>query len=111
MPISQGSNAAQAVERRRSERFTLDQQTTLAARFGGRIYRCMIEDLSLGGAKLRFLGEAPQKTDIILEHPVAGSIECECVWLSEGVVGVRFKTEARSLELALQLVSVMINPG
>ena len=97
MPSSQGSNAVLASERRRWERHALDQQTTLTAKFGGHIYRCMIEDLSLGGARLRFLGETPKETDVMLEHPLAGTIEGECVWLSESVVGVRFKTETRSL--------------
>src|SRR3546814_957928 len=67
-------------ERRRSLRFVLPRQEDITLIVDGRPYRGKLEDVSIGGAKLRMADSVPAagpaadpaSVDVRLEHGVAG---------------------------------------
>ena len=97
-------------DRRRGPRYHIDRDTTLVATAEGRSFSCTLEDISLDGARLHFPNDAPDKGEVVLEHPDAGVFLGDCVWLASAFMGVRFRRSKRSLEHALQCISVMISP-
>jgi hypothetical protein len=57
-------SAAAAAERRTAARREVSIEARLIPEFG-RSFRCRIVDVSLGGARVRFAGEAPLKLDTV----------------------------------------------
>lgn len=100
---------SQVFNRRRSKRCVLDRRTTGRVRDGDRLYDCVIEDVSLGGARLNFDDAAPEGGDLVLEHPVAGSFAGRIVWMKNGVGGFQFDPCETSLERELQCVALMVS--
>lgn len=95
------------LERRRSLRFVLPRPEDITLIAGGRAYRGKLEDVSVGGAKLRLderLGsiEGPR-----LEHAAAGTFDAVVMWQDDGVVGVCFELN----EPAIDLISRCLRQG
>jgi hypothetical protein len=99
---------SQVFNRRRSKRCILEQRTTGFVRFGEQLGGCVIEDISLGGARLRFDDAPPEGEAMILEHIVAGCFPGRIVWTKGNVAGFRFDQPERPLERELQCVALMI---
>ena len=100
---------ARPANRRRSRRCALDRRTTGRVRQGDRLHDCVIEDVSLGGARLRFDGPPPDGGDLVLEHAVAGRFPGRLVWQADGVGGFQFDRAERALERELQCVALMVS--
>jgi PilZ domain len=94
-------------ERRRSLRFVLPRQEDIVLRAGGAEYHGKLEDVSIGGAKLRLTGDLPPASDFSLEHAVAGTIEGTCMWHDGGSIGVAFPLS----DPALRLISLCLRQG
>lgn len=94
-------------ERRRSLRFVLPRQEDITLVAEGTKYHGKLEDVSIGGAKLRLNGDSPPKGDFRLEHSVAGSIDGTCMWHDGTCVGVSFELT----DPALQLISLCLRQG
>jgi len=94
-------------ERRRSLRFVLPRQEDIVLHAEGTEYRCKLEDVSIGGAKLRLTGDLPTPSGFRLEHAVAGSIEGTCMWHDGGSIGVAFPLT----DPALRLISLCLRQG
>ena len=97
-------------DRRHGPRYHIDRDTTLVATAKGRRFPCTLEDISFDGARLHFPNDVPDKGELVLEHPDAGVFLGDRVWLASGVMGIQFRRSKRSLEHALQCISVMISP-
>lgn len=94
-------------ERRRSLRFVLPRQEDIVLTAEGRQYRGKLEDVSIGGAKLRLAGDMPPPTDISLAHEEAGSIEGVCMWHDGQCIGIAFDLT----DPALRLISLCLRQG
>jgi len=94
-------------ERRRSLRFVLPRQEDIVLVAEGTQYHGKLEDVSIGGAKLRLTGDLPASTDFRLEHEVAGVIEGTCMWHDGQCVGVSFPLS----DPALTLISLCLRQG
>ena len=101
-------STSQVFNRRRSKRCALDRRTSGHVEAGGHRYACVIEDISLGGARLRFEDDIPDSDDLTLEHAVAGSFAGSIVWNDGAVCGFRFDAAEHPLQRELQCVALMV---
>lgn len=85
---------------------SLNLPLTLAA--DGKTYDCIIEDISLGGAKLRFKNGAPQSQEMMLQHPASGSFFGQRLWQTSETMGIQFDFSERALELVSHCVGLML---
>lgn len=107
MPTKVGPEHLRDFERRRSLRFVLPRQEDIVLFVDGTEYRGKLEDVSIGGAKLRLTGELPASADVRLEHAAAGLIEGTCMWQDGQWVGVSFPLS----DPALRLISLCLRQG
>lgn len=95
-------------ERRRSLRFVLPCEETVTLTLGEQEYSGKLEDVSVGGAKLRLDAETlPEITDLRITHDSAGEIEGTCQWLAGNSIGVSFELS----DPALKLISHCLRQG
>lgn len=101
-------STSQVFNRRRSKRCLLDRRTSGHVRSGEEQYACVIEDISLGGARLRFEDGVPDGDGLTLEHQVAGSFDGSIAWKDGAVCGFRFDPAEHPLQRELQCVALMV---
>ncbi len=101
-------SSSQVFNRRRSKRCVLERRTSAYVQAGEERFDCVIEDISLGGARLRFDGDAPAGGGLTLEHAVAGSFHGSVAWRRDGVCGFRFDPAEHPLQRELQCVALMV---
>ena len=101
-------STSRVFNRRRAKRCPLDRRTTGQVRDGDRLHACVIEDISVGGARLCFEGAVPDGDGLVLEHAVAGSFPGRMVWTGQGVGGFQFDRAEQPLERELQCVALMV---
>ena len=94
-------------ERRRSLRFVLPRQEDITLVVDGQSYRGKLEDVSIGGAKLRMAGAVPASSAVRLEHETAGAIEGVCMWHHDQAIGISFDLS----DPALRLISLCLRQG
>lgn len=95
---------SETADRRRWSRYAVEETTTLTLTTDGQTYTGKIEDISLGGAKLHFVGERPEGRDAVLSHPVSGAFAGHPVWHARGLMGLRFGFSENALKLVLYCV-------
>ncbi len=94
-------------ERRRSLRFVLPRQELITLTAEGKQYQGRLEDVSIGGAKLRFVDETPPPVDVSVEHSEAGEIQGTCMWHDGQCMGIAFALT----DAALRLISHCLRQG
>jgi len=107
MPSRIGPEHLRDFERRRSLRFVLPRQEDITLVVDGQAYRGKLEDVSIGGAKLRMESEIPASEDVRLEHATAGIIEKVQMWHRGDTIGIAFELT----DPALQLISLCLRQG
>ncbi|HEY9538971.1 MAG TPA: PilZ domain-containing protein [Kiloniellaceae bacterium] len=107
MATTVGPEHLRDFERRRSLRFILPHQEDITLIVDGKPYRGKLEDVSIGGAKLRMETAVPQSDDVRLEHAVAGTIEDVSLWLRGDTIGIAFALS----DPALELISLCLRQG
>lgn len=101
-------SSSQVFNRRRSKRCVLERRTSGHVQSGETRHACVIEDISLGGARLRFEESVPEGESLTLEHAVAGSFHGTIVWSQGDVCGFRFDPAEHPLQRELQCVALMV---
>ncbi len=86
-------------ERRRWPRYAVEGAISLTLTSGGRTYDCPIEDISLGGTRLRFAGAPPPDPEFHIEHPAAGRFSGNRSWSGPDRLGVEFDHSEAPLDL------------
>ena len=94
-------------ERRRSLRFVLPRQEVITLTAAGKQYECRLEDVSIGGAKLRFIDDTPPPVDVSVDHAEAGEIHGTCMWHDGESMGIAFALT----DPALRLISHCLRQG
>ena len=79
-----------ADERRRWQRYAVDGRVMATLTADGQDRRCWIEDISLGGARLRLDGPPPRNLEIRLSHNLTKPLYATRAWVAEGAIGVAF---------------------
>lgn len=80
----------------------------MTATAGGKIFTCFIEDISMGGLKLRFEDEVPDGNVIALDHPVAGTLCGRCAWRKDNFVGMELQVPSSDLERVLRCICLVL---
>ena len=108
MPTSKPHQQIDDDERRQHSRIAVNKQLPLTATAGGKIYTCYIEDISLGGLKLRFEGAVPEGKVMALDHPVAGTLCGRFAWRDGQFVGVELQVPSSDLERVLRCICLVL---
>ena len=98
MSTKRDVEAAARDDRRQWPRYGLARRGLFTVTADGRIYACTIEDISLGGAKLRLSGEVPRNLEIRIEHPQVGYAYARRCWKGPHGIGVEFDHSQQSLD-------------
>ena len=110
MTLPKNAQALRGSDRRRWPRYELGPSAAFTLTADGRAQGCTMEDVSLGGARLRFGGDTPRNLEMRIEHPTAGHVHANRCWVRDGVMGVEFNLSPRTLELdAYCLESLVIS--
>ncbi len=82
--------AQDVADRRQWSRFALPVPELTVLSVDGEDYHCLVEDISLGGARLRCLAAVPPPTTMRFKHPSAGEFQADCKWHDGDRVGMEF---------------------
>ena len=85
-------------DRRQWPRYGLAGRGPFTVTADGRICACTVEDISLGGARLRLDGEVPRNLEIRIEHPLVGYAYARRCWTGPHDIGVEFDHSQQSLD-------------
>ena len=94
-----------APDKRRWRRRAIDGRVPATLTADGWTRQCWIEDIGLGGARLRLDGAAPRNLEVRLTHAHATPLYATRAWAAAGIIGVAFAATAPAHEwLALRAV-------
>ena len=100
--------AAQDVaDRRQWSRFALPMPEPLTIAVGGSEYRCLVEDISLGGARLRCPAGTPPPTEFRALHE-SGEFRADCKWHDGNCIGLEFDQSHAALMLVSHCVKKVL---
>jgi hypothetical protein len=111
MSTMQVSEAEARDDRRQWPRYGLAGRGPFTLTADGRICACTIEDISLGGARLRLDGEIPRNLEIRIEHPLMGSAYAKRCWSGAQGMGVEFDHSQQSLDFITHCLSEGVEPA
>lgn len=97
------------LERRRSQRFRVENMQPLTLLAGARSYPCAVQDISRGGLRLTLEEPAPLASEVALEHPSAGLFRGRRMWSKGHQIGLNFDTAGSDLTRTLRCVQMVID--
>ncbi len=97
--------AARPGNRRQWPRYALPERESFTVTAGGRTGTCTIEDISLGGARLRMDGPVLGSLEIRIEHPRLGHAYARRRWKAKDQLGVAFDHSEPSLAFIADCVA------
>ena len=96
-PDVQDPDAAESKNRRQWPRYAFPERENFSLTADGRTVTCVIEDISLGGARLRMEGPVPGNMELRIEHPRLGHAFARRCWKAKHHLGVIFDHSEPSL--------------
>ncbi len=93
----QDPDAAESKNRRQWPRYAFPERESFTLTADGRTATCAIEDISLGGARLRMEGPVPGNPELRIEHPRLGHAFARRCWKAKHHLGVIFDHSEPSL--------------
>lgn len=97
--------AAESDNRRQWPRYAFPERESFTLTADGHISTCAIEDISLGGARLRLEGPVPGNLELRIEHPRLGHAMARPCWKSKHHLGVIFDHSEPSLAFIADCVA------
>ena len=97
----------EGTNRRRWSRYAVDEDISATLVVGARRLDCVVEDVSLGGAKLRVAGKVPSGAIVQLRCKPSDALAGRCVWAGAKSIGVSFGMCERSVDFALSCLKRM----
>ena len=104
-PDVQDPEAAKSENRRQWPRYAFPKQESFTLTADGRISICAIEDISLGGARLRMEGSVPGDLELRIEHPRLGHAFARPCWKAEAKFFAKTRQGIRSNSFSRQIPS------
>lgn len=89
--------AADSANRRQWPRYALPARERFTVTADGQVVACSIEDISLGGARLRIDGTLPSNLELRIEHSRLGHAMVRRCWKTADHLGVAFDHSEPSL--------------
>lgn len=102
--------AQDVADRRQWSRFALPTPEPLTISVGGRDYNCLVEDISLGGARLRCPDGTPPPTEFQAIHASGGGFRADCKWHDGDCIGLEFDQSHAALMMVSHCVKRVL-PG
>jgi hypothetical protein len=97
-------------DRRRWDRFGFGEATSAILHAEGVDLPCALEDLSVGGVKVRLSTPAPASERLELRHAIAGSFPLRRAWQKDQHAGYCFDLAEESRSHILQCISLFLHP-
>ena len=110
MPSVKLVEGPESRNRRQWSRYTPDHEIVLTLIAEDKVQFCTIQDISLGGVKLRSEKSLERGASVELHHPETGPIDGHCVWNAPGALGVEFGFSERTLDLVFHCVTTVTSP-
>jgi hypothetical protein len=104
-PDVQDPDAAESKNRRQWPRYAFPERENFSLTADGRTVTCVIEDISLGGARLRMEGPVPSNLEFRIEHPRLGHAFARRCWKAKRHLGVIFDHSEPSLAFIADCVA------
>lgn len=104
-PDVQDPDAAESKNRRQWPRYAFPERESFTLTADGRTATCAIEDISLGGARLRMEGPVPGNLELRIEHPRLGHAFARRCWKAKHHLGVIFDHSEPSLAFIADCVA------
>ncbi len=104
-PDVQDPDAAESKNRRQWPRYAFPERESFTLTADGRTATCAIEDISLGGARLRMEGPVPGNPELRIEHPRLGHAFARRCWKAKHHLGVIFDHSEPSLAFIADCVA------
>ncbi len=104
-PDVQDPDAAESKNRRQWPRYAFPERESFTLIADGRTATCAIEDISLGGARLRMEGPVPGNLELRIEHPRLGHAFARRCWKAKHHFGVIFDHSEPSLAFIADCVA------
>ena len=111
MSTMRDAEAAAQHERRQWPRYVVAGRHSFTLTADGRISACTIEDISLGGARLRLDGGSPRNLEIRIEHPLMGYAYARRCWNGALGMGVEFDLSQQSLDFIARCLREGVRQG
>ncbi len=89
--------AAESGNRRQWPRYAFSEPESFTVTADGHVSACAIEDISLGGARLRMAGPVPGDLELRIAHPRLGHAYARRCWKAKEHLGVVFDHSEPSL--------------
>jgi hypothetical protein len=99
------------LERRHLQRYPVPFPTPVTLVAGGRDYDGMIEDVSLGGARIRFDGPVALDGAVEVVHSTVGRLGGRARWHSGSVSGLSFDDTEAAVGLCVHCLKKMVPKG
>ena len=109
--LAQAMTLTPSREQRAWPRYLLKEAVPLTLRVGTRAIECQLEDISLGGAKLRVDDDLTPLSQMTLVHSKFGAFKSDRLWERPGYIGIEFDHSEAPLELIAHCLSSAAAPG
>ena len=96
-------------ERRAWPRYTAERKVTLAVEIAGQKHSCLVQDISLGGARLKCDGDLLDSEEIVFTGPAFGPSRGKRLWQSTSEIGIEFDFSDETLSLISQCLRAMLH--
>ena len=97
-----------AERRRREARYPLRQAALVDLRIGSVRLASLIEDVSMGGMGLNAPDGLLPAPNVVITHPVLGTLAGRCAWQAGGRMGIALVAPQRELERVLQVLYLVM---
>ena len=101
-------DTADGIERRAQRRYPISTDVCLTLIDGEREHNCLVEDVSMGGVRLRFEGAITLTEQFEVAHPDLGRFTSGGRWVSGDVLGLAFDSQEAAIRLCVHCLKQMV---
>ncbi len=99
---------ADGIERRAQRRYPVSTDVSLTLIDGDREHCCLVEDVSMGGVRVRFEGPITLAEQFEVSHPELGRFSSDGRWVSGDVLGLAFDSQEAAIRLCVHCLKQMV---
>ena len=96
------------IERRAQRRYPVSTDVSLTLIDGDREHSCLVEDVSMGGVRVRFEGPITLAEQFEVTHPELGRFSSVGRWVSGDVLGLAFDSQEAAIRLCVHCLKKMV---
>lgn len=96
------------IERRAQRRYPVSTDVSLTLIDGDREHSCLVEDVSMGGVRVRFQGPITLTEQFEVVHPELGRFNSDGRWVSGDILGLAFDSQEAAIRLCVHCLKQMV---